>query len=35
MYFDGKVSTEAIKDIDISTMLSADEVTGIVKECLR
>lgn len=35
MYFDGEVSTEAIKGIDISTMLSADEVTGIVKECLR
>lgn len=35
MYFHGEVSTEAIKDIDISTMLSADEVTGIVKECLR
>lgn len=35
MYFDGEVSTEAVKGIDISTILSADEVTGIVKECLR
>lgn len=35
MYFDGEVSAEAIKDIDISTAFSADEVTGIVKECLR
>lgn len=35
MYFDGEVSTKAMKDVDISTMLSADEVTGIVKECLR
>ncbi len=35
MYFDGAVSVEAIKDIDISTLLSADEVTGMVKECLR
>lgn len=35
MYFDGEVSAEAVKEIDISTLLSADEVTGIVKECLR
>lgn len=35
MYFDGEVSTEAVKDIDILTMLSVDEVAGIVKECLR
>lgn len=35
MYFDGEVSTEAVKGIDISTILSANEVTGIVKDCLR
>lgn len=35
MYFDGEDSAQAIKDIDISTMLSVDEVTGIVTECLR
>lgn len=35
MYFDGEVSAKAIKGIDISTMFSMDEVTGIVKECLR
>lgn len=35
MYFDGEVSAEAVKEIDISTLLSVDEVTGIVKECLR
>ena len=35
MYFEGQVSTEAVQGIDISTMLSADEITGIVKECLR
>lgn len=35
MYFDGEVSAEAIKGIDIETMLSVDEVTDIVSECLR
>lgn len=35
MYFDGDVSAEAIKGIDISTMLSVDEITDIVTECLR
>lgn len=35
MYFDGKVSVEAIKDIDISTSLSLDEVAGMIQECLR
>ena len=35
MHFDGEISAEAIKDIDISTLLSVDEVTGMVKECLR
>lgn len=34
MYFDGEVSAEAIKDIDISTSLSADEVTEIISDCL-
>lgn len=35
MYFDGEVSKDAIKDIDISTMLSVEEVTDIVRACLR
>lgn len=35
MYFDGQVSVEAVKGINIATLLSADEVTNIVKECLR
>lgn len=35
MYFDGEVSAEAVKEINIATLLSVDEVTGIVKECLR
>jgi hypothetical protein len=35
MYFDGVISAEKIKEIDIATLLSLDEVTGIMKECLR
>lgn len=35
MYFDGEVSSEKIKEIDIATLLSPDEITGIMKECLR
>lgn len=35
MYFDGEVSMEAVKEINIVTLLSADEVTDIVKECIR
>lgn len=35
MYFDGKVSVETVKGINIATLLSVDEVTDIVKECLR
>ena len=35
MYFDGEVSAEAVKEIDISTLLSADEVIDIMKDCLR
>lgn len=35
MYFDGEVSVKAVKGIDIATLLSVDEVTDIVKECLR
>lgn len=35
MSFDGEVSVEAVKDIDISTMFSTDEVTDIVRECLH
>lgn len=35
MYFDGVVSAENIQEIDIATLLSLDEITGIMKECLR
>lgn len=35
MYFDGEVSAEKIKDIDISTMLSVDEIAEMLRECLR
>lgn len=35
MYFDGEISAEVIKDINISTMLSADEVVEIIGGCLR
>ncbi len=35
MYFDGAVSIDAIRDIDISTMFSVDEVADIVKDCIR
>lgn len=35
MYFDGEVSVEAVKGINIATLFSANEVTDIVKECLR
>lgn len=35
MYFNGQASAEEIGAIDISTMLSNDGVTGIVKECIR
>ena len=35
MYFDGEISTDAVIGIDISTLLPTDEVTGIVKDCLR
>lgn len=35
MYFDGEVSVEAVKGINIATLLSADEVTDIVKESFR
>lgn len=34
MYFDGEVSAEAIKEIDIATSLSADEVMEIISDCL-
>lgn len=34
MYFEGEASPEKIKEIDISTMLSLNEVTDIIKECL-
>lgn len=35
MYFEGEASPEKIKEIDISTALSLDEVTDMTKECLR
>lgn len=35
MYFDGEASEESVKEINIATLLSSDEVTGIVKDCLR
>lgn len=35
MFFDGEASREEIKEIDISSMLSLDEITGIVADCLR
>lgn len=35
MYFDGEVSEEKLKEIEITTLLSLEEVTGIVKDCLR
>ena len=34
-YFDGEVTAEAIKGIDISTTLSVDEITALVEDCLR
>lgn len=34
MYFNGEVTAEAIKDIEISTSLSVDEVTEIISDCL-
>lgn len=34
MYFDGEISEDALKDIDISTGLSAVEVTELIRECL-
>lgn len=34
MYFEGEVFPEKIKEIDISTVLSLDEVTNMIKECL-
>lgn len=35
MYFEGEASPEKIKEFDISTVLSLDEVTDMTKECLR
>lgn len=35
MYFDGEASPEKIKEINIATMFSPDEITDMVKECLR
>ena len=34
MYFEGDVSAEAIKDIDVSTLLSVEEIMGIIRDCL-
>lgn len=35
MYFDGEVSEDSLKDIDISTELSTAEVAGLIRDCLR
>lgn len=35
MYFEGEASKARIKEIDIETKLSLDEITGMIKECLR
>lgn len=35
MYFEGEASWEKIKEIDISTILSMDEVTGMIRDCFR
>lgn len=35
MYFEGEVSAEAIKDIDISATFSVCEIVDVIKECLR
>ena len=35
MYFEGEVSTSKIKEIDIETALSLDEITGMILDCLR
>lgn len=35
MYFDGEVSVDTVKDIDIETVLSVEELTDMVKGCLR
>lgn len=34
MHFEGDVSAEAIKDIDVSTLLSVEEIMGIIRDCL-
>lgn len=35
MYFDGEVYVDAIKEIDVSTMFSTNEVVSMVRDCLR
>lgn len=35
MYFDGEISVEETKTVNMSTMFSVEEVTEMVKECLR
>ena len=35
MYFEGEASPARIKEIDIEAKLSLDEITGMIKECLR
>ena len=35
MYFDGEASLEKIKEIDISSMFSLEEIAGIAADCLR
>ena len=34
MYFDGEVSADMVKEIDIETTLSMEELTDMVKECM-
>lgn len=34
MYFDGEASANAVKEIDIETTLSMEELTDMVKECM-
>lgn len=35
MYFDGAVSESKIREIDIETAFSLDEITGVILDCLR
>lgn len=35
MHFDGEASSEKVRDIDISTTLSVDEISDLLRNCLR